>query len=257
MASSNVVAQGVFGPGVLYFKSVSTANSTPYNIGSINELGVDIKADVKDLWGQKQFPLLVATGTKSVDISIKAAKTSGSAINTFLLGGSFTLGTEYDITTTNSTAIPGTPYQITPTVPSSGTFSSDLGVINATTGQPLKLVASAPATGQYSVSSGVYTFASADTGTSVKISFSYSFTTGSVGQSLIIPNNDIGTTEVVALYYKSTLYGATYYLELFNCVMTGVKTAHKVSDFMMPEYTGKAFANASDQIGRISLAAVG
>lgn len=252
--TANVVAQGVFGPGVLYFQSVSTANATPYNIGSINELSMDIKADVKDLWGQKQFPLLVATGTKSIDVSIKAAKTSGQAINTFLLGGTFTIGTEYDISTTASTAIPGTPYQITPTPPSTGTFNKDLGVINADTGQPYKLVTGTPTTGQYAVSAGVYTFAAADTTDLVKISFAYSFTSGAAGQSLIIPNNDIGTTEVVTLDYKSTLYGATYFLRLFNVVMTGVKTSHKVSDFMMPEYSGKAFANASDQIGIISLA---
>ncbi len=257
MAAANVVAQGVFGPGVLYFTSVSAANGTPYNIGAINELSVDFKSDVKELWGQKQFPLLVATGTKSVDVSIKAAKTSGSAINTFLLGGTFTIGTEYDITTTASTAIPGTPYQITPTPPSSGTYNRDLGVINADTGQPLKLVTGTPATGQYAVSAGVYTFAAADTADNVKISFAYSFTSGAAGQSLIIPNNDIGTTEVVTLDYKSTLYGATYFLRLFNVVMTGVKTSHKVSDFMMPEYSGKAFANASDQIGIISLATLG
>src|SRR5581483_11374955 len=69
-------------------------------------------------------------------------------------------------------AIPATPYQITPTVPSSGTWLADLGVVDIN-GNPYTRVASAPATGQYSVAAGVYTFAAADTGKTVYINFRY------------------------------------------------------------------------------------
>lgn len=69
-----------------------------------------------------------------------------------------------------STAIPTTPFQITAS-PIHGTFDSDLGVTNATTGVSLTKVAAGPVTGQYSVSTaGLYTFAAADVGTSVNVS---------------------------------------------------------------------------------------
>ena len=113
-----------------------------------------------------------------------------------LYGGTWTAGTEYAMTTTAATAIPTTPYQITPTVPSSGTWNGDCGVVNAATGEPLTLVTSGPTAGQYSVSAGVYTFSSADNGSgiSVKISYAYSWTTGSSGQNQIILNQLIGYT---------------------------------------------------------------
>lgn len=253
MANTNVVPQALFGPGILWVTRTDIANSTPFNIGFINEFSIDISFETKSLYGQKQFPLIVARGTAKTSGKMKAATLSGSALNTVLLGGSWTAGTQYDASTTASTAIPGTPYQITPTVPSSGTWNADLGVVDATTLKPYTQVASAPATGQYSVAAGVYTFASADTTKNVIISFAYTYT-GAAGQSQTILNNDIGTTPTFQLDYKSILYGATYYLRLFQSI--GGKTAlqHKITDFMLPEYDFEFFANASQQIGIISLA---
>ena len=69
-------------------------------------------------------------------------------------------------------AIPATPFTITPTVPNSGIWSQDLGVLDAT-GVAYVRVASAPVSGQYSLANGVYTFAAADTGKTVYISYKY------------------------------------------------------------------------------------
>ena len=68
--------------------------------------------------------------------------------------------------------IPATPYQITPTQPY-GNWAQDDGVTYAN-GTALTKVAMSPTAGQYSVSStGVYTFAAADTTAAVLISYSY------------------------------------------------------------------------------------
>jgi hypothetical protein len=138
-------------------------------------------------------------------------------------------------------------------VPSSGTWNSDLGVINAATSEPLIAVASGPTSGQYSVAAGVYTFASADSGNNVKISFAYTFT-GATGQSQTITNQLIGNTPTFQLDYKTTLYGATYYVRLFQCIGGKAAFAHKLTDFMMPEYDFEFFSNAAGQVGIISLA---
>ena len=254
--STNVVPQGLFGPGICWVTRTDLANQTPTNIGFINEFSTDLSFDTKQLFGQNQYALLAARGTAKSTGKMKAAVMSGQALNAVLLGGTWTAGTQYDATTSPSTAVLATPFQITPTVPSSGTFNQDLGVINAATSEPLTLVASAPAAGQYSVAAGVYTFSSADhtSGISVLISFAYTFTTGATGQNQVIANNPIGSTPTFQIDYKTTLYGATYYLRLYQAIGSKWSMGHKITDFAMPEYDFEFFANAAQQIGIISLA---
>jgi hypothetical protein len=202
--------------------------------------------------------LLVARGTGKCTGKIKAAVVSAQVLNTVLFGagGTLTPTEQYDFSITAATPVPVTPFMITPTVPSSGTFDKDLGVINAATGEPLTLVSSAPAAGQYSVTAGVYLFSSADnvSGVQVIITFAYHFTTGATGQILTITNQPIGTTPTFQIDYKSTLYGATYYARLFNCVGGGWTMGHKLTDFASPEFDFSFFANAAQQLGFISLA---
>jgi hypothetical protein len=157
---------------------------------------------------------------------------------------------------TPATAIPATPFTITPTVPNSGTFDADLGVTNSATGEPLTLVTGTPAAGEYAQSAGVYTFSSADnvSGISVIINFAYKVTSSQVGQFQIIQNNLIGTTPTFQLDYSTTLYGATYYIRLYRCVGSKVQLQHKTTDYAMPEYDFEFFANASQEIGIVSLA---
>lgn len=256
MANTNVVPQGLFGPGILYVTRTDVANATPVNIGYINEFSMDWTFTTKELYGQNQLPLLVARGTGKLTGKMKAATLSGIAMNNIMFGGSsFTAGTQYDITSSVATPIPTTPFQITPTVPGSGTFDADLGVINASTGEPLTLVASGPTAGQYSHSAGIYTFSSADNVSSVSviINFAYHFGTAP-GQNLVIANQLIGTTPTFQIDYKTTLYGATYFVRLYNAVCSKWTMGHKLEDFAMPEFDFSFFTNAAQQVGIISLA---
>jgi hypothetical protein len=54
-----------------------------------------------------------------------------------------------------------------------GAWASDLGVIDATTGAALALAAGAPSAGQYNVIAGLYTFAAADAGRAVALSYGF------------------------------------------------------------------------------------
>lgn len=257
MSNTNIVPQGLFGPGILWLTRTDIANGTPTNVGFVNEFSIDLSFETKQLYGQKQFPLLAARGTAKATGKIKAATLSGNALNALLLGQSYTSGTQYDAASSPSTAIPATPFTITPTVPSSGTWNGDLGVVNAATGVAFTQVASAPAAGQYSVSAGVYTFSSADHVSAINVIISFTYTWASApGQNLTIANQDIGTTPTFQLDYKTALYGATYYIRLFNAIGSKFALAHKITDFAMPEYDFEFFANASQQIGIISLATI-
>jgi hypothetical protein len=67
--------------------------------------------------------------------------------------------------------VPASAYQIQVTAPY-GSWAVDQGVTYAT-GTALTLVTANPTQGQYAVSNGVYTFAAADSGSSVLISYSF------------------------------------------------------------------------------------
>jgi hypothetical protein len=54
-----------------------------------------------------------------------------------------------------------------------GPWATDLGVVYAATGIPLKAVPAAPTTGQYSVSSAGYAFSAGDAGSAILISYGY------------------------------------------------------------------------------------
>lgn len=265
MSNTNTVPQALFGPGVAILTRTDGGDKTPFNVGFVNELSMDWSFDTKQLKGQFQFPLLVARGTAKTSGKIKAATASGRALNTLLWGGTWTTGTQYGLTQTIAIAIPATPFTLTGgtsntttqyAIPNSGTWNGDCGVVNAVTGEPLTLVTGTPTAGQYAVTSGAYLFSSADevSGVTVKISFVYTWTTGSTGQYQIIVNSLIGTTPTFQLDYSTILYGAEYYVRLFACVGGKAGTAHKIDDFAMPEYDFEFFANASQQIGIVSLA---
>jgi hypothetical protein len=253
--STNSVPQGLFGPGVLWATRTDIANQTPVNVGYCNEFSTDISFETKQLYGQNQFPILAARGTAKCTGKIKAATLSGQALNAMLLGGTWTVGTQYDVYMAPSIAIPATPFTVTPTFPSSGTFSGDLGVVNAATGVPLTLVTGTPTAGQYSITAGAYLFSSADhaAGISVITSSSYTYT-AAPGMSQTIANQLIGNTPTFQLDYKSILYGATYYLRIFNAVGSKWSMGHKLTDFAMPEYDFDFFANAAQNIAILSVA---
>lgn len=251
--SSNSVPQAVFGPGSLYITRTDVANSTPVNIGYCQEFSYDETPELKELYGQNRYPLIAATGTVKATGKIKAATVSGIALNAAMWGLGFTAG-QLSLASSPATAIPSTPFQITPTVPDTGTFDTDLGVVNAATGVPMTLVASGPAAGQYSHALGVYTFSSADqvSGISVIITFAYTHTVAG-GQKLIVTNQLIGTNPTFQLDYSSTLYGVSYYVRFFNCTANKLARAHKLTDFMMPEIDFSFFANAAGNVYETSL----
>jgi hypothetical protein len=70
-----------------------------------------------------------------------------------------------------SHVIPNTPYQVTANQ-TYGTWGQDDGVVSSS-GTVFTAVTGAPAAGEYNVTNGIYTFNSADSGTTVLMSYSY------------------------------------------------------------------------------------
>lgn len=239
----------IFGPGIAMVARTDVANGTPLNAGFVNEFSLDFSASQKDLFGQYQFPLVSARGTIKATGKFKNAVLSGLVMSSIFFGQSMTAG-GFDWNVQESHSIPASsPYTVT--VTNSATFDHDLGVVY-TNGLPFQKVAGSPAKGQYSQSAGVYTFAAADEGAAILITYTNTDSgSGAAAQSITVTNQLIGTTPTFQLDYYTNLNQPTsqpFAFRLFVCVAPKLAMAFKLEDYMMPEFDFGFYANPSNQV---------
>lgn len=238
--------QYVFGSGVGWctpltdYTGAAISNPTPFLIAGMQNVSFDLSADMKSLFGSNAFALAIGRAKQKFDVKINNAQVTGRIWNALFFGQSLSAGiydAYYDQT---GTAIPTTPYTITPTPPASGTYGYNLGVRDAS-GLPYERVASGPTTGQYSLASGVYTFAAADTGKVVYIDYNY-IATSTLAQKLVLTNPIMGQAPTFQFDIKIPYNGNNLNVTLPSCVATKVSIATKLDDFTYPEFDFSAQA---------------
>lgn len=239
-----------FGSGVM-FGTPSTPLATPVRLGILQDISVDFSFSTKELYGQYQFPVAVGRGTAKVTGKAKFARIDAGALQKLFFNLSGSTG---QIQTADAEAgtIPAS-VSYTVTVNHAAAFEGDLGVVYATTGQPLSKVASAPATGQYSVNgSGVYTFAVGDASATVLISYTWTDTNGT---QTIITNPVLGTATTFQVdFFQNDPNGTQQWgLRLYSCLSNKLALATKLDDFTIPEFDFQAFANSANKVGVINL----
>lgn len=247
------MSQYAFGSGILWgtpttdSTGAAVSNATPIQFGTIQEVSLDISFENKTLHGQNQFPVAVGRGKGKISGKAKFAQINGLLLNNLFFGQTLNAGIVGDVYDTTGTLIPASsPYTITPTVPSSGTWTTDLGVKDAN-GVPYVRVASSPATGQYSVSAGVYTFASADTGKQVFISYQYT-ATSTTAQKSTVANQLMGYAPSFRIDLLLPYNGKQMVWTLPNAISTKLSLATKLDDFTVPEFDFEGFADASGNV---------
>jgi len=252
------MSQFAFGAGVLVGTAstdaygTALATPTPIQLGIMQEASVDFSFDIKELYGQYQFPVAIGRGKGKIGGKSKFAQLNGLSINTLMFGQTLVSGTLAEVIDTTGTAIPTTPFTITPTVPGSGTWTVDLGVFDAN-GLPMQRVVSAPATGQYSVSAGVYTFAAADAGKIVRISYQYT-ATSTAAKKLTVSNVLMGQAPQFRVDLMTPYAGKQFVLTLPCCVGSKFSFATKLDDFIVPEFDFSAFADALGNVAYLATA---
>lgn len=248
--------QYIFGSGVGWctpltdYTGTAIVNPTPFLIAGMQDVSLDLGADLKMLYGSSSMPIAIGRGKQKFDVKIKNAQVTARIWNSIFFGQTLTSGiydTVYDIT---GALIPTTPFQITPTVPSSGTWAFNLGVRDVNN-IPYARVASGPTTGQYSVSAGVYTFATADTGKTVYIDYSYT-ATSTLAQKLSILNVTMGQAPTFQFDMTIPYNGNKLNLTLSSCVATKMAIGTKLDDFTLPEFDFAAQAPGAAAIGTLS-----
>lgn len=245
-----------FGAGVLIGMQRTNAagaavtNATPVQFGVLQDVSIDISFEEKLLYGASQFPVAFGRGKAKVAGKASLADFNGRIYGDLFLG----TGTSASIRAAvidSSNTIPTTPFQVTVVPPSSGTFLSDQGVRNATTGIPLTKVASAPAAGQYSQAGAIYTFASADTGNVVLISYEYS-ATSTTARVATISNQLMGLAPQFEVLLTQPFNGKVQQIKLPNCFASKLSLPLKNDDFTMADFEFSAIADAAGNVGYIA-----
>lgn len=242
-----------FGAGIVYLSPVSgnlAVNPTPVRPFTIQDVKISLgKGKIESLRGQYQYPDDTATGDKDGTFEFQMGRIDFNFLNqTFNADTTTTGGTS--VVSSPITAIPATPFHITPTIPGSGTWTADLGVYNANGYNQFTRVASGPTAGQYSVSAGVYTFSSADnvSGISVVIAFSFNVTTGSTYQ---VNNQTQGWGPVCEMFIQETyqpVNGIFSAIHLLAAKISDADLDNKRSGYGMVSIKGSYYAGSTGRV---------
>ncbi|MEW6563319.1 MAG: hypothetical protein AB1400_08840 [Pseudomonadota bacterium] len=245
------MAQYSFGAGVLFARQLTDAsgtaiaNPTPIEFGVLQDVTLDVSFDLKQLYGQNQFPVAMARGKGKITGKAKAAEINGGLLNGILFGQTLATGLVGVFKATSTTTVAAT---ITVAPPAAGTYQKDLGVYSATDGKPYTRVASAPALDQYTVNeaTGAYTFNTGDIGALVYIDYSYTAAAGGVKSTVV--NLPMGYTPTFSIDLNLDYNGKKATIQLPNCTSDKVGIATKLEDFMIPEFSFQAFADAMGNV---------
>lgn len=247
------MSQFVFGSGILWGTPTTDAagnaiaNPTPVQFGTLQEVSLDVNFENKTLHGQNQFPVAVGRGKGKVSGKAKFAQMNGTLLNSLFFGQTMTAGIINDYYDTTGQAVP-MALSITITPPSSGTFTTDLGVRDAS-GLPMTRVASSPASGQYAVdtSTGEYTFNAADEDAVVFINYQYTAASTTARKSSIV-NVPMGYAPAFRVDLMMPYAGKSMIWTLPNAISTKLTIATKLDDFMMPEFDFEGFADGAGNV---------
>lgn len=240
------MSQLIYHTGTLMAKGSAT-NATPQAFGTLQNVSIDLSWTTKELYGQYNFAVAVGQGNCKITGKAASANIQARLFNDIFFNSTLSQG-ELAAAVREPGTVPGS-VAYTVTVANSSTFVEEWEVLNAATGQPFTKVASSPAAGQYSVSSGVFTFASADANAQVLISYSY--TISASGQKLSLSQQLVGQAPIFSLLLAGgyAASGATLPgIKLYACTGTKLSLATKQNDFAIPNFEFMAFADVAGRV---------
>lgn len=235
-----------FGSGILY-ATPSGANPTPIQFGALQDVTVDLSRTTKTLFGQYQQPLAIGGGELKASGKAKMGYILGGIYANLFYGVSASTGTVLLASNEAGTIPAATPWTIT--VVNAANWTADLGVTFAGQTKPLTRVASGPTTGQYSVAAGVYTFAAADTGKAITISYEY--TQASVGQTVAVGTILQGVQPIITLDLYRGFNNTGERHRYWAAVCSKLSAPTKLADFAINEMDFEMFTDSSGRFHNI------
>lgn len=238
-----------FGVGHMF---ANLKDGTSVEFGTLQDVSLDFSFDSKELYGRNQFPVKVARGKGKVEGKATYADIKANALN-LVLNGSITAGQLMMAEPVNVTVPAATPYEVTVSVPPSGTLNSVLVVYDTSgdTKVPLKIVTTAPAAADEVQFDGTkLVFDASMTGKDVQYTYDY---TTKEGKNIELVNNQMGTAPTFEVELNTQLDGKQIVLKLAACTTTKLSMNMKNEDFMIPDFSFSAFADSKDVIGKLYL----
>jgi hypothetical protein len=245
-----------FGPGVMYGERVDQTGSGigPRQFGLMQDVDITFAFTNKDLYGQSQFPAAIARGQGKITGKAKLAQINVLLYSDLFFGLSV-VNNGLVVSQDEPNIVPSlAPFTVT--VAHAATFSGDLGVWRADSGDRLNRVTTPTDPSHYSVGpGGVYTFPSISEGLTMNISYSYN-----MASTLAIPitNQSQGYTPAweCTIFQKisPSVPGAPntslpWALQLYACVSNSLSIPTAQDNWTLNAFDFSAFANASGNIG--------
>lgn len=256
--------QVVFGAGHVHITQIKDAlgnTLTPPQViaaPAVNNISADFgKADVKLLYGQKEFALHAAQGKKTVEVSFECGELHAKMLNGLYFGQSLTEGSNSIYRDTAGTVVPDNSYTASLKVRNNKVFklSKVLGVGTVKIGNASTVTTNANATestddviaaGQFKYSNGVYTFSAADRASGLKAQITTTVpgsATTTVVTTITIPASLSFNTALYEKRLSLTNAGTALTNETYNVSSTSV-TANKFQSNSSGVY---AFNSAAGQ----------
>lgn len=248
------MTQYAFGSGTVIGKRTDVTGTPPCLLGTLSDVSLDFDRKIETLLGQYNMAVAAGGGEFKITGKAKFARLQATTINNLFLGQTLTANSMLEMTTGEAGTVPASS-AYTVTVANNSTFVEDFGVFYANTGAQLTPVASLTGAGQYTVASGVYTFNSGDASAAVLIYYSYNV---SSGNKISLANQLTGPLPMFEVSLKETFnyFGTNKDLlvKLNACVAPKLSMPFSNQKFTIQEFDFQAIADASNNIGTISLA---
>jgi hypothetical protein len=247
------MTQFAFGSGTLIGKRTDVTGTPPALLGTLQDVSLDFDRKIEMLLGQYNMPVAAGGGEFKIAGKAKFARLQATQINNLFLGQTLTANSMVEMTTGEADTVASAAVTVT----SGANFVEDLGVFYASNGVQLVPIGSSPAQGQYVAPSGnpgSYTFNSADNGAAVLIYYSY---TVASGNKISLANQLTGPLPMFEISLKETFnyFGTSKDLlvKLNACVAPKLSLPFANQKFTVAEFEFQAIADASNNIGTISL----
>lgn len=253
-----------FGAGVLFATPLFDASGTaiaipsPVQFGIVQDITIDDSAEIKELFGDKQYAVDIGRGKAKLMIKCKQAEINAALFNSLYYGQGLVRGYDAVHADPSGSVVPtgagATAVNIVVPNSGSGIFVADLGVQDGN-GNPYTRVATGPTGGQYSLVTGVnssgatYQFSDLDVGKTAFISYQYSNAAlPATGQVMTVKNIPMGQVPVFAAQFFNSRNGHTQWRRFPQCVATKLSMDFKNDDFVIPDFEISCFADANNVV---------
>ena len=246
----------LFGAGKVVVRPYTSSGQigSPVELATLQDASIEFKVATKKLYGAYRFPVAVADGEGEIPFTAKAAVFSGNAFN-LVLNGTAAGGGRTVVNDEMGTVAAGayTVAQSTTFVPNSsivwltpsgGGLTRQMGVGSAVAGISYAEGAS-----------GALTFAAADNGATVRVTYQVTLSSGGqqITLSNVLMNSSLGAqvTLLETSLNRTNNKQSTTVLVLNQVILPSIKLDFKVGDFTIPDYTMDVSADQNNAIGML------